>query len=218
MFSRSYLILLVLVFNGVGLCDDKSEISKPLIPFALGNSWTYEATRTDANGDKKRTFPITNRVVAARLFKQNGKWETWYHFRDFEMYYWVKDKAPGLVEGYVDFHLEDFKEEIKDGETWDTLPTIEEEVPFLYYPCQVGKKWKLYDGEEGDPPTTMELFAKDVTIKCDAGTYPCLQYRMRYKEGFDDYYISPGVGIVKFTVEDDKEKTQYLLKSYQLQK
>jgi len=201
----------------------KSASPKELYPLKLGNTWQYDAARTDKETGKTAKYRVSNRVLAVRLFPEKlvlglVTEARWYHVREFESHFWTRHSSLGVIDAQVNYNQDEFIDDPKPGQTFDKAPAIESSSIYIRHPAKPGQKW-LLDPTEKDGGR-MTFVAKDVKVTVPAGEFQCNLYRMTFPEEDlqDDIFICPGIGFVRYVTEDEAERTEYTLRSYRFQK
>ena len=201
----------------------KSDHPNELYPLKLGNTWQYDAARTNKETNKTTTYRVSNRVLAVRLFPEKlvlglVTEAKWYHVREFEGHFWTRHSSFGVMDAQVNYNKDGFIDDPKPGQPFDKAPEIESSSIYIRHSAKPGQKW-LLDPNEKDG-ARMTFVAKDVKVTVPAGEFQCNQYRMTFpEEDFqDDIFICPGIGFVRYVTEDDAERTEYTLRSYRFQK
>ena len=165
------LILISGIFiNGCeeNLVGDSFNTFGKLIPLEDGNSWEYLVTNYDSLGIVSSYFSYKDSVLSDTIIN-NDSWYKISNNNDYRLYRLFRNQIGG-------YYL------------YDSTKSSKESLVFKY-PCEVG-----------DTSIYTQVIRVNIKINVNSKEYNCIQYRqylMNIKMQYFDYYISPGIGVVR---------------------
>jgi len=198
-------LLILTCGSGLLSAQEKPIPTKPLIPLAVGNSWTYENKTALPDG----TFEADDetRETVKGVFETDAG--TFYYLDSPDFAIWLRNTPAGNEDALFEVDTETFRLKISGK------PTL-----YYRYPVKKGTTYDIQYSEDDQAYLTMKVSEVDLPVKTPAGSFRCLKYELYAKESetLDVVeYVCPSVGLVRSEVYEDGKLTSVgLLKSYHI--
>lgn len=177
LFIFLFISLMIIIYScNESSTDGNSDVSS-LIPFKLNNSWEYEHLIYDSSGNVFADTTITQVIKDTTIFNIH-----FYKYDNSVIHYTTKEDGIWMY-----FILDTGNEE---------------HCLYFKYPCKTGD---TYPFTLGRPPAIVSILSTNQNIQVEAGTFSCILYHFEFDSlGYTNFYIAPGIGIIKNEVFEQR--------------